>query len=246
MELPRVFFFVGLVALLLTAVSAKGQVVRYRDGDSPKLLTVAEVDSIVRFMSNRAKAAGYEFRARIDKTITRPDTIIHYFTLSGTHTREAESAHQQQLTALVGKPLPAFLLENLQGGMVSSKSFLGKPVVLNLWFTACAPCIAEMPWLNQIRKAKARTDVVFLAVTFNSKDKVYAFLRKHPFTFRHLVGAKRYCTQFTSGYPTTLFIDRSGIVRRMLGVIPITYDELTGKPVGADFKDFNEALKLIQ
>jgi thiol-disulfide isomerase/thioredoxin len=245
MKLLRLFPCLSFAALLLN-VPAQGQVVRYRDQDSPRLWTRREVDSLAQLMNIRGKSAGFEFHARIKQTITRPDTIIHEYILSGTPTREAVAAHEQQLHALVGQPLPAFTLADLQGNQVSSQSLVGRPVVVNLWFTSCGPCLEEMPYLNQIRSQKARTDVVFLAVTFDSKEKVQAFLKKRPFTFRHLVGAKQYCDQFTSGYPTTMFVDRSGIIQSVLGTLPVKYDPTTHQALGADTKEFYAALQLIE
>lgn len=245
MKLHRLFPFLRFAALLLT-LPAHGQVVRYRDQDSPRLWTRREVDSLAQLMNIRGKSAGFEFHARIKNTITRPDTIIHDYILSGTPTREAMSAHEQQLQALVGKPLPAFALPDLQGNPVSSQNLVGKPVVLNLWFTSCGPCLEEMPYLNQIRSKKAGTDVVFLAVTFDSKEKVQAFLQKRPFTFRHVVGAKQYCDQFATGFPTTMFVDRSGIIQSVLGTLPVKYDPATHQAVGADFTEFYAALQLIE
>ncbi|WP_143436782.1 TlpA family protein disulfide reductase [Hymenobacter crusticola] len=240
--------FCSLLAfgLLLLSAPARSQVVRYRNNDSPKLWTAIEVDTFVQQMNRRGRSAGYEFRARINKTITRADTVIHEYNLHGTPTRAAELAHQQQLQAWVGKPLPAFSLPDLQGQRVSTQSLRGKPVVVNLWFTTCGPCIAEMPELNRIHREYATTDVVFLALTFDKKEKVQAFLKKRPYAFRHIAGATTYCDQFTSGYPTTLFVDRTGIIRRVLGAIPIRYDAVTNKPTGADDQAFYAALKQIQ
>ncbi|WP_167855557.1 TlpA family protein disulfide reductase [Hymenobacter fodinae] len=197
-------------------------------------------------MNERAKLAGIEFHARIKNTITRPDTIIHEYILSGTPTRAAELAHKQKLQTLVGQPLPPFTLTDLRGAKVSSKSLLGKQVVLNLWFTSCGPCIVEMPYLNQIQQDQAQSGVAFLAVTFDSQEKVQAFLKKRPYTFRHLVGAKDYCDQFTTGYPTTFFVDKSGIIRSVQGSLKVKYDRQTHQPTGVDSKEFYEALKLIK
>lgn len=235
----------SLVALLLGSARAQGQVVRYKEAASPKLWTVTEVDTFKQIMDRRGRSMGLEFHPRILKTITRPDTIIYEYILSGTQTKDAELVRLRTLKAFIGKPLPAFTLADLQGKMLNSKSLLGKPVVLNLWFTSCGPCIAEMPVLNRIRREKAHTKIVFLAMTFDSKERVQAFLKKQPFIFQHLVGARQYCNQFTT-YPTTLFVDRSGVIRNVLGGIPIKYDEATNKPLSADDKEFYAALKQIE
>lgn len=246
MKLNKYLSFIGLLVLLLGSARVYGQVVRYRDTGSPKLWTATQVDTFAQIMNRRGKSAGLEFHPRIDKTITRPDTIIYEYTLLGTHTEAALQARQQSLTNFAGKPLPAFTLADLQGKLVDSKSLLGRPVVLNLWFTTCGPCIAEMPSLNRIQREKAHTGIVFLALTFESKEKVQAFLQKRPFTFRHIAGAKQYCNQFETGYPITIFVGRDGLIKSVLGGIPVNFDSITNKPINADDKEFYAALKQIE
>lgn len=246
MKLQRLLQAGCVLTLSLISAQAQGQVVRYKQANNPKLDTKTEVDTSVQVMNRRYKSAGYEFHPRIDKTITRSDSTIYEYMLFGNPTREAVLAHQQKLSALVGKPLPPFTLADLQGKLVSSKSLLGKPVVLNLWFTSCVPCIGEMPTLNRIRNEKAQSGVVFIAVTFDNKEKVQAFLKKQPFAFQHLVGAKQYCTQFTSGYPTTLFVDKSGIIRNVRGALSPKQDEAAQQAPSADEREFYAALKLIE
>ncbi|NML65008.1 TlpA family protein disulfide reductase [Hymenobacter sp. RP-2-7] len=238
--------FVYLLALLLMGAQVRGQVVRYRDSSSPRLWTPTEVDTFRQVMNRRGRTAGIEFHPRIDKTITRPDTIIYEYTLMGTHTQAALAARQQGLDGFIGQPLPAFALPDVQGKLVNSASLRGKPVVLNLWFTTCSPCIAEMPTLNRIQHEKARSEIVFLAMTFDSQQQVQAFLRKQAFTYRQLVEAKQYCSQFGTGFPVTFFVGRDGLIKKVLGGIAVNADPVTHKPTSADDAAFYAALKQIE
>jgi cytochrome c biogenesis protein CcmG/thiol:disulfide interchange protein DsbE len=246
MKPNQLFQLICLLAMLFGNAQAHGQVVRYRNSGSSKLLTATQVDTFKQVMNRRGRPAGIEFKVLVNKTITRPDTIIHEYTLMGTHTQAALLARQQSLDGFIGQPLPAFALPDLQGKLLDSHSLQGKPVVLNLWFTTCGPCIAEMPMLNRIQQEKAQTGVVFLAMTFDSQEKVQAFLRKRPFNFRHLAAAEQYCNQFNTGYPITLFVGRDGLIKKVLGGIPVESDPVTNKPTSADDKEFYAALKQIE
>jgi cytochrome c biogenesis protein CcmG/thiol:disulfide interchange protein DsbE len=144
-----------------------------------------------------------------------------------------------------GSAYPPF--PDLQGKRVSSTTLVGKPVVLNLWFTSCAPCRAEMPTLNRIQAEKATTDVVFLALTYEPAQQVRAFLRQQAFTFRQLPEAKQYFAQFTTDYPISIFVDRNGIIQTIIEGLPQRYDRVT-KQLTATVDDtaFYAALKQIE
>jgi thiol-disulfide isomerase/thioredoxin len=49
-----------------------------------------------------------------------------------------------------GKPAPADMFLDPDGKPVALAAFKGRPVLVNLWATWCAPCVAEMPQLDGI------------------------------------------------------------------------------------------------
>jgi cytochrome c biogenesis protein CcmG/thiol:disulfide interchange protein DsbE len=246
MKPKRLAPFLSLLALLLGGTQAQGQVVRYRNAGSPKLWTAAEVDTFRHVMNRRVRAAGLAFDVVIDQTLTRPDTVIHEYRLVGSRMPAAWQARQQGLDGFIGQLLPAFALPDLQGKLVDSHCLLGKPVVLNMWFTTCGPCIAEMPTLNRIQREKASTEIVFLALTFERAQQVRAFLQKHSFTYRQVAGAQPYCAQFVTGYPVTFFVGRDGRIKKVLGGLAGDVDPATPTQPSIDAKAFYAALKQIE
>lgn len=52
-----------------------------------------------------------------------------------------------------GFPFPPLTLNYLEGNTLSTQSFQGKLVVLNVWATWCPPCRREMPSLERLSKA---------------------------------------------------------------------------------------------
>ena len=229
-----------VLALALPGQMVAAQKVFYRVG-SPKapLQTAHQVDSVVQALTQRFSKSGLTLTSREIRTVTGPDTIIHEVVLSAANA--AVMANRAKLAAFVGKPLPAFTLPDLAGQPVNSQSLLGHPVVINMWFAACAPCVAEMPALNKIQTEQAGSNVVFLALTYEESSKVRFFLRRHRFNFRHLPNARAYCEQFTTSYPVSLFVDRKGIVRRIEeGMAPVT-----GQPGEVNENQFRAALESI-
>ena len=77
----------------------------------------------------------------------------------------------QFLPALLGKPAPAFTLEDLSGNKVSLASYKGKALVINFWATCCAPCKLETPWLVELRNQYAAQGFEVLGVSADDIDR---------------------------------------------------------------------------
>ena len=56
-----------------------------------------------------------------------------------------------------GTPAPSVGFEMRDGKTAKVADFKGKPVLVNLWATWCAPCIAELPALDEMAEKKAKT-----------------------------------------------------------------------------------------
>ncbi|ALR30569.1 hypothetical protein ATE47_08520 [Chryseobacterium sp. IHB B 17019] len=112
--------------------------------------------------------------------------------------------------AFVKKAAPSFTLTDLNKKKYNLNSLKGKVVVINFWFTTCAPCLAEMPELNKLAQKYADKEVVFLAVTFNNEAVLKKFLAKNQFKYNIVPNAKKTVDQFkVDGYPTHIIIDKN-------------------------------------
>tara|TARA_B110000305_G_C19309162_1_gene573153 strand:+ start:108 stop:1007 length:900 start_codon:yes stop_codon:yes gene_type:complete len=118
---------------------------------------------------------------------------------------------QENSSDLIGKSVPNFKMTDINGNTISLENTKGKVVVLNFWFTACKPCIYEIPELNEVyEKYKKDTNVVFASITFDKQDKVNSFLKKYPIKYPVVSDAKEICDSFKiSGYPTNIVIDKN-------------------------------------
>ncbi|MXO56480.1 redoxin domain-containing protein [Altererythrobacter gangjinensis] len=53
-------------------------------------------------------------------------------------------------TARAGELLPAMNVTDLGGKVLNLGALQGQPVLLNVWATYCAPCVVEMPMLDDL------------------------------------------------------------------------------------------------
>ncbi len=108
------------------------------------------------------------------------------------------------------------------GAQTRLADFRGRVVVVNLWATWCAPCLAEMPTLAALARAyDGRDDLTVLPISVDlaaQRTKAEAFIdgqKPLPFyndpTFQlpFAFGAK-------GGMPQTILLDRQGRVRATL------------------------------
>ncbi len=109
----------------------------------------------------------------------------------------------------IGDSFPNFTLYDINGRKWTQKDLKGKKVVINFWYTGCGPCIKEMPELGSwVRKHR---DVIFLAVTFESAEKIKDIVKKNKFHFHQLVDDKELRNQVgVSSYPFTLVLNEDG------------------------------------
>lgn len=99
-------------------------------------------------------------------------------------------------------------------------AFKGKPVLLNLWATWCAPCIAEMPTLDALATSKGDALTVLTVAQDLDGAKVPGFLKDKGYRkLTAYVDPKlALSTHFQASLPTTILYDAEGReVWRLLG-----------------------------
>ncbi|HEX4847987.1 MAG TPA: TlpA disulfide reductase family protein [Novosphingobium sp.] len=85
-----------------------------------------------------------------------------------------------------GSEMPDFTLTDPAGKQVQLASFKGKPVLINLWATWCAPCVAELPALDKLA-AQTEGKLTVLAINQDSgqPEKAGEFLKQRGVTRLH-------------------------------------------------------------
>ena len=113
-------------------------------------------------------------------------------------------------------PAPNFSLPDLAGNMTSLADYKGQVVLLNIWATWCAPCVAEMPSMEKLHQELKDEKFVILAVSIDESgaDIVRPFMKKHKLSFSALTDTKGAIKSLyqTTGVPESFIIDKDGII----------------------------------
>ena len=118
------------------------------------------------------------------------------------------------------KSKPELVLQDLHGKQVSLQQLQGKPAVINMWATWCAPCRREMPVLQQAQQNHPHIQFVLL----NQGEKapvVTAYLQKNqiqlPNVWLDETMQARAVLPY-QGLPSTYFLNQQGeVVAHSLG-----------------------------
>jgi thiol-disulfide isomerase/thioredoxin len=137
--------------------------------------------------------------------------------------RKAEKAATGRLDrSHAGSPAPNVLFEDPAGEPASLADFRGKPVLVNLWATWCAPCVVEMPSLDALAMREPGLQVLALSQDMNGQAKVDSFFEERKFArLEPYIDAElTLMTQLgVTTLPTTILYDAEGReVWRMAGL----------------------------
>lgn len=81
----------------------------------------------------------------------------------------------------VGDPLPALALPDPDGKIVDLRArFAGKPLLVNVWASWCAPCVKEMPELERFSREQGASGVQVVGLALDTPEAVRQFLARVP------------------------------------------------------------------
>lgn len=109
----------------------------------------------------------------------------------------------------VGDRFPDFSATDISGKSWNNADVNGKVMVLNLWFTGCGPCRAEMPELSSWKDKMP--DVMFFSSTYETPEVARQVLDKVIFNWIPLVNDSQFKNYIGgNGYPLTIVVDKDG------------------------------------
>jgi peroxiredoxin len=111
-----------------------------------------------------------------------------------------------------GKPLPDVELSDADGQPVALRSFEGKPMVINIWYSTCVPCARELRDFAEV-SGELGDSVQFVGVDpVDGAAKMQAFAAERGVAYPLLLDT--HGTLITAAevaaFPTTLFVSADG------------------------------------
>src|SRR5277367_456292 len=119
---------------------------------------------------------------------------------------QSEGAHVVRF-ASNPQPMPAFLVNDIDGVPVSTAAWKGKVVLLNFWATWCPPCRAEVPMLIDLAaRYKDRLQIVGVSLD-DGPEEVKAFVKDEGINYPVVMASREILAEY-GGVPAlpTLFV----------------------------------------
>lgn len=98
-------------------------------------------------------------------------------------------------------------LVDYNGNEITTSDYEGQVLVLNFWQTWCAPCLKEMPSLNEMPQKWNQIKV--LAVSDESLEKIQKVKDKYPNI--EFVQIKNFSETEVNQFPTTYIFNKKGV-----------------------------------
>ncbi|HLG10369.1 MAG TPA: redoxin domain-containing protein [Dehalococcoidia bacterium] len=136
---------------------------------------------------------------------------------------EAKNVTAQTPNARDGRAAPDFLLRQLDGEPLRLSDLQGQPLIVNFWATWCPTCRAETPDLIALYETYRDKGVLLLGVNLRENEAAVStfvedFGINYPILFDRdgdVAGTWRIGGP-NRGVPSTYFIDREGVVRKVV------------------------------
>lgn len=217
--------FFTTLAILLCSLWSSGQVKMSSSGNTKYILPNGKEFNIQKLDS--LTAAWGEGRVQFIHKADDPEKKTIWLERLTDEMIQEREAQKNTLQAMTNQAAPDFKLADATGKQWHLNGLKGKVVVLNFWFTSCAPCIQEMPELNRLVGDYKDQNVVFLALTFNDQVQVDKFLKNRKFEYTILANSKDVDKQYNvTSWPISVVIDKNGIIKSVTYSSPKIHEEL--------------------
>jgi Tfp pilus assembly protein PilF/thiol-disulfide isomerase/thioredoxin len=191
------------------ALLALGEV-REKMGDSAPALEAYLAAASAPYQESSAPREAYERLFTAQKLGTSQDAEQKILERTAQNTNRAAAEYTP---VAMNRPAPEFAFTDLAGKRFDNQAAKGKPTILTFWGVWCAPCVAEMPAMQEFLRRHPEVNV--LTVEVGSKpEEVKTFLSTHKLEGLRVAVCQDFPKEFGGGaFPNTLVVDRFGQIQ---------------------------------
>ena len=91
-------------------------------------------------------------------------------------------------SAVLGRPVTALTLPDLDGKLHQLSDYRGHRVLLNFWASWCGPCLEEMPALNRAQAKFGEQGAIVVGIAMDEPARIRPFLAMYPVNYPILLG----------------------------------------------------------
>jgi thiol-disulfide isomerase/thioredoxin len=170
--------------------------------------------------------------ANRDEDLTEVRKLPEFKTLVDEQTAKISQAARDEAKKLIAKqeafPFD-FELTDINDKPIKLADFKGKVTIVDFWGTWCPPCRMEIPHFVELQN-KYKKDLQIVGLNYErvegdaAKETIKKFVEDNGMNYPCAIGDEATQNQVPNlqGYPTTLFIDRTGKVRlQVVGYHPM-------------------------
>jgi peroxiredoxin len=169
----------------------------------------------LRFDSRRAPANDVKLAAMTDRLPTIRRRLLAWLGLAALAAGATTSAAAATV-GLIGRKAPDFALPAVVGSNVRLSEYRGQAVIISFWSSRCSVCARQLTLLDRLYSTYRSSGLIVVAVSVDD-DPVHAeqYARAHAGGFPLLLDTAKAVSRAydIDRLPTTVLIDRSGIVR---------------------------------
>lgn len=135
-----------------------------------------------------------------------------------TYKKEVEAVYANNKMMDGKGPSPEFVYADSDGKQISLHSLRGKYVYIDVWATWCAPCKAEIPFLQKIEESYEGKKIQFVSLSVDrlvDKDKWISYVRENKLGGIQVMADRDFNSDFIKKYninsiPRFILIDPTG------------------------------------